>query len=247
MEELEVFWVIGLLSVEKHDKFEGVYWFYSGDEKILVTRSLDKGFRVYGERLFRVGDEEYREWIPYRSKLAAAILSGIKEIGITPGCRVLYLGVASGTTASHVSDIIGEKGMLYGVDFAPMVLAQFKRNVADRRKNVVAIYADARFPITYKPIVGQVDFIYCDIAQPEQAKILAENARLMLKDDGLAMIAIKARSIDSTEEPSKVYRQEIAVLEGSGFVVLEKVDLGKYEQDHIMVLARYSPRRQNKK
>jgi fibrillarin-like pre-rRNA processing protein len=233
-----------MLSVEKHDRFDGVYWVCSEDEKILATKSLDRGFRVYGERLFRIGDEEYREWIPYRSKLAAAILSGIKEIGIRSGSRVLYLGVASGTTASHVSDIIGEKGMLYGVDFAPMVLAQFKRNVADRRKNVVAIYADARFPTTYKSIVGQVDFVYCDIAQPEQAKILAENARLMLKDEGLAMIAIKARSIDSVEEPSKVYKQEIAVLESKGLAVLEKVDLGKYEQDHIMVLARYSSRRQ---
>ncbi len=233
-----------MLSVKKHEKFDGVYWAYLDDEKILMTRNLDKGFRVYGERLFRVGDEEYREWIPYRSKLAAAILSGIKEIGIRSGCKVLYLGVASGTTASHVSDIIGEKGMLYGIDFAPMVLAQFKRNVADRRKNVIAIYTDARFPATYKSIVGQVDFIYCDIAQPEQAKILVENSRLMLKDGGLAMIAIKARSIDSVEEPSKVYKQEIAVLESNGFVVLEKVDLEKYEQDHIMVLAKYSPKRQ---
>ncbi|PUA31470.1 MAG: fibrillarin [Candidatus Terraquivivens tikiterensis] len=233
-----------MLSVEKHERFEGVYWVYSGDERLLATRNLDRGFRVYGERLFRIDGEEYREWIPYRSKLAAAILSGIKDIGIRPGCRVLYLGIASGTTASHVSDIIGENGMLYGVDFAPMALAQFKRNVADRRRNAVAIYADARLPMSYKPLVGQADLIYCDIAQPEQAKILVENARLMLKDEGLAMIAIKARSIDSVEEPSKVYKQEVSVLESNDFVVLDKVDLGKYEQDHIMVLARYSPKKQ---
>ncbi|MEM2910698.1 MAG: fibrillarin-like rRNA/tRNA 2'-O-methyltransferase [Nitrososphaerota archaeon] len=232
-----------MLSVEKHGRFDGVYWVYSDGERILATRNLDKGFRVYGERLFRVNDEEYREWIPYRSKLAAAILSGIKEIGIRPGYRVLYLGIASGTTASHVSDIIGEKGMLYGVDFAPMALAQFKRNVAERRRNAIAIYADARFPMSYKFVVGQTEFIYCDIAQPEQAKILVENARLMLKVEGLVMIAIKARSIDSVEEPSRVYKQEINVLESNDFVVLEKVDLGKYEQDHIMVLARYLPKR----
>lgn len=232
-----------MVTVERHERFDGVYWVYAEGEKILSTKSLDKGFRVYGERLFRVGDEEYRSCVPYRSKLAAAILSGIKEIGIAPGKRVLYLGVATGTTASHVSDIIGNSGMLYGVDFAPMVLAQFKRNVADRRKNVVAIYADARFPMSYKQIVGQVDFIYCDVAQPEQAKILIENARLMLKQGGMAMIAIKARSIDSVEEPSRVYKQETAVLERGGFRILEKVDLGKYEQDHIMVLAEYVERR----
>lgn len=229
-----------LIRVEPHERFEGVYWVYEDDERILSTKNLDRGFRVYGERLFRIGDDEYRSWVPYRSKLAAAILSGIKQIGISSGKRVLYLGVATGTTASHVSDIIGENGMLYGVDFAPLVLAQFKRNVADRRKNVIAIYADARFPMTYKSIVGQVDFIYCDVAQPEQAKILIDNAKLMLKLGGLAMIAIKARSIDSTEDPSRIYKQEIATLERGGFRVLEKVDLGKYEQDHIMVLAEYT-------
>lgn len=50
---------------------------------------------------------EYRAWNPFRSKLAAAILGGIDQIHIKPGVRVLYLGAASGTTVSHVSDIVG--------------------------------------------------------------------------------------------------------------------------------------------
>ena len=51
---------------------------------------------------------EYRVWNVFRSKLAASIVNGISEIFIQPGSKVLYLGAASGTTVSHVSDIVGE-------------------------------------------------------------------------------------------------------------------------------------------
>lgn len=42
-----------------------------------------------------------------RSKLAAAILGGVDKIHMQPGSKVLYLGAASGTSVSHVSDIVG--------------------------------------------------------------------------------------------------------------------------------------------
>lgn len=50
---------------------------------------------------------EYRVWNPFRSKLAAAILGGIDQIHMPPGSKVLYLGAASGTTVSHVADVVG--------------------------------------------------------------------------------------------------------------------------------------------
>ena len=37
------------------------------------------------------------------------------QIGIGPGYIVLYLGASSGTTVSHVSDIIGEKGSVFSL------------------------------------------------------------------------------------------------------------------------------------
>ena len=74
------------------------------------------GESVYGEKRIaleeKVGETvnkiEYRVWNVFRSKLAASIVNGISEIFIQPGARVLYLGAASGTTVSHVSDIVGE-------------------------------------------------------------------------------------------------------------------------------------------
>ena len=70
------------------------------------------GESVYGEKKISVDVEggekiEYRVWNPFRSKLAAAILGGVDQIHMKPGSKVLYLGAASGTTVSHVSDIVG--------------------------------------------------------------------------------------------------------------------------------------------
>ena len=74
------------------------------------------GESVYGEKRIPVEDKvgdvvnktEYRVWNAFRSKLAASILNCVSEIYIKPGAKVLYLGAASGTTVSHVSDIVGE-------------------------------------------------------------------------------------------------------------------------------------------
>ena len=52
-------------------------------------------------------------WNPFRSKLAAAILGGVDQIHMPVGSKVLYLGAASGTTVSHVSDIVGPVSVKY--------------------------------------------------------------------------------------------------------------------------------------
>ncbi|MEM4648791.1 MAG: fibrillarin-like rRNA/tRNA 2'-O-methyltransferase [Nitrososphaerota archaeon] len=227
-----------MVELIPHERFEGVYWI-KDEEKVLATRNLVPGVQVYGEKLYRIRGEEYRSWIPYRSKLAAAIMKGMENMFIKPGSRVLYLGTATGTTSSHVSDIIGERGVLYGVEFAARVMIQFKRNVSDRRMNVTPIFGDARKPEAYAPIVGEVDVIYCDVAQPEQAKLFSDNARLMLRSGGHGYLAVKARSIDSVQEPEVIYKREVEVLEKNGLKPIEVISLEPYERDHVMVVLEY--------
>ena len=96
-----------MAKVTEHPKFKNIYYVETDLGKQLATENLSPGFKVYGEELFRVGDVEYRAWNPYRSKLAAAIERGISEVPLKSGSKVLYLGAASGTTPSHVSDIVG--------------------------------------------------------------------------------------------------------------------------------------------
>jgi fibrillarin-like pre-rRNA processing protein len=193
------------------------------------------------EEAFTVKDSyatEYRVWDPFRSKLAAAILKGLTNQPIKPSHSVLYLGAASGTTASHVSDIVGERGHVYCVEFASRSMRDLVYNVCTYRLSMSPILEDARFPNKYAILIrGKVDDIYCDIAQPEQARILADNADLFLKDHGWILLAVKAQSIDVTSKPSKVYKREIGVLKNRGFRVEQLVNLEPYEKAHAMITA----------
>lgn len=223
-----------------HEKFEGVYWIVLEDGvRRLSTRNLSPGDNVYGERLVKIGKTEYRIWDAYRSKLAAAILKTLDFLPIVPGGKILYLGAASGTTASHVSDIVGEKGAVYCVEFAQRAIRELVDNLCENRHNVYPILADARFPEKYRSIVGEVDSIYCDIAQPEQARVLADNADMYLKPGGGAVLAVKSRSIDVTMAPSKVFRQEIETLRKRRFEIRDTVRLEPYDKDHAMVSATF--------
>ncbi len=226
------------VKVESHPRFLGVYWveFKDGSRR-LATKNSVLGKRVYGELLIKHGGVEYRVWDPYRSKLAGAIIKSLENMPIRPGHKVLYLGAASGTTASHVSDIIGEKGHVFCVEFAARSIRELVSNVCAFRQNMSPILADARFPEQYSVLVEEVDDIYCDVAQPEQAKILADNANTFLKSGGWIMLAIKSQSIDVTKDPSEIFKQEIRVLEDRGFQTREVIFLEPYDKAHAMVTA----------
>ncbi|MEM1618283.1 MAG: fibrillarin-like rRNA/tRNA 2'-O-methyltransferase [Desulfurococcaceae archaeon] len=232
-----------VVSIKPHDKYYGVYVVELEEGTMrLATKNLVPGHRVYGERLFRFEGVEFREWNAFRSKFAAALLNGLAEQPVREGHSILYLGVASGTTASHVSDIVGPRGRVYGVDIAPRVLREFLM-VADARKNLLPILGDARKPQEYRHVVELVNGIYADIAQPDQAAIVADNADMFLMDGGYLLLAIKARSIDVTKEPSEIYRREVNTLKERGFEIIDVVHLEPYDKDHAMIYAIYHRKR----
>merc|ERR1711937_1088652 len=203
--------------VEPH-RHAGVF-IARGKEDALVTKNMVMGESVYGEKRIAVEDEagklEYRVWNPFRSKLAAAILGGLDSIWMKPGSKVLYLGAASGTTVSHVSDIVGPEGMVYAVEFSHRSGRDLV-NMSKKRTNIVPIVEDARHPLKYRMLVGMVDTIFADVAQPDQARIVALNAHLFLKNDGHSVISIKANCIDSTAPAEHVFAKEVQKLQGEG-------------------------------
>ncbi len=225
--------------VKPHPQFVEIYnAFLEDGAKRLATRNLTPGRNVYGEKLVSFEKIEYRIWDACRSKLAAGIIKGLRTMPIAPGKRVLYLGAASGTTASHVSDIVGEEGYVYCVEFAARSLRELINNVAAYRLNISPFLEDARFPEKYTMFIpGRVDCIYCDIAQPEQAKLLSDNADILLKPSGWAMIAVKAQSIDVTKDPFVVYKQQAKILKKRGFSIKEMVNLEPYDKAHAMIVA----------
>ena len=227
------------VKVKPHPRFAGIYniTLEEGSQR-LGTKNLSPGKNVYGERLLRYEGTEYRVWDAFRSKLAGAIFKGLEIVPIKPNHSVLYLGAASGTTASHISDIVGEKGHVYCVEFASRSMRDLVDNVCPYRINMSPILEDARFPEKYAMFIkGKVDDIYCDIAQPEQAKVLVDNAKHFLKESGWIMLAVKAQSIDVTREPTEVYEQESRVIERHGFEIEQVVHLEPYDKAHAMIVA----------
>lgn len=228
--------------VEKH-RHEGIF-VARGKEDALLTKNLVPGESVYGEKRIAVevdGNKiEYRMWNPFRSKLAAAVFGGVENLHIKPGTKLLYLGAASGTSVSHCSDIVGPEGIVYAVEFSHRS-GRDLINLAKRRTNIIPIVEDARHPQKYRMLVGMVDVIFSDVAQPDQARIVALNAQYFLKNEGAFVISIKANCIDSTSKPEAVFAKEVERLKQERFRPKEQVTLEPYERDHAVVIGVYRP------
>jgi rRNA 2'-O-methyltransferase fibrillarin len=159
---------------------------------------------------------------------------------MSPGTKVLYLGAANGTTVSHVSDIVGPEGLVYAVEFSHRS-GRDLLNVAKKRTNIIPIIEDARHPHKYRMLIGLVDTIFADVAQPDQARIVALNAHHFLKNNGNFVISIKASCIDSTAAPEAVFADEVKKLQSEKLKPKEQITLEPYERDHAVVVGSFKP------
>ncbi len=229
-----------LSSTDLKDDFDGYKWIYYNGQKNLATLNLIKGDVVYNEKLILFDKEEYRFWDPFRSKLAASLIKGLKNLPIKNKTKVLYLGASTGTTVSHISDIIGSSGVLFAIESSIRVARELIENVASKRENIIPIIEDARRPLSYFSTYGEVDVVYCDIAQPDQTEIAINNCQLFLKDGGKILLVVKTRSIDVTQDPKTVILQEATKLENSRFHIEQIIYLDPYDKDHGLIYATYS-------
>lgn len=196
------------------------------------------GNTVYGEHIITINKFEYRFWDPFRSKLAAAILKGLSIDLLFNVKSVLYLGVSTGTTASHVSDIIDKSGILFGIEISARSARDFLENVASVRKNIIPEIADSRNPHLYKSVFQKVDMVYCDIAQPDQTRIALENCNYFLKNSGYLFLVIKAHSIDVLKNPNDVFAEESKKVTNNGFIIENEINLEPFDKAHCMIIAK---------
>jgi len=217
---------------------QNIFWFQIDGEKKLATENLVPKNQVYNEKLVKIKGTEYRIWNPFRSKLAATIMNGLRDFPFMQKSSVLYLGVSTGTTISHISDIVGQNGIIFGVEHTSRVARDFLDRVASHRKNIIPIIQDARKPQEYFSVFKKVDVVYVDIAQPDQTDIAINNCKMYLKSNGYLFLVIKTRSIDVTKDPKKVISNEIKKLE-SLFEIKQTINLQPYDKDHAIVIAMF--------
>ncbi|MGB6500766.1 MAG: fibrillarin-like rRNA/tRNA 2'-O-methyltransferase [Thermoplasmata archaeon] len=213
------------------------------DRDELWTETVGELPSVYGEGWQERDGRQFRRFEPARSKLAAGIVAGWEGPLPRPGERWLYLGAASGTTASHVADLVGPTGRVYAVERS---LRPFARLLAtsERWPNLLPILGDARDPGGYADLVPPADGLYADIAQPDQAEIVERNAALLLRGDGSALlVALKTASMG--RERSAVRHRDAAEASLSAETDLETgVRLDPFHRGHYLIGGiRRAPRR----
>ena len=223
------------MRIESH-KFQGVYTMRRGRKELFLTKSLRPRISVYGESLIRDRGTEYREWNVERSKLGAALAKRVSQLGIWPGNKVLYLGASTGTTVSHVSDIVGKDGFVFAVDFAPRTTRELIY-LCEERENIAPIMEDANHPERYAGNVCMVDTVFQDVAQRNQAEIFLKNCDMFLKKGGFGILAVKARSVDITKNPKQIFKEVRAILEKK-MLISEYKELAPLEKDHCIFVCK---------
>lgn len=215
----------------KQTKYTGVY----EDKKHFYTVNFNPGHSVYFENLINFGGKEYREWVAKRSKLCAGFKKNINILDFKKDSNVLYLGASTGTTVSHVSDIC-TSGKVFAVEFSSEVFKNLYF-LADKRRNIFPILANANKPEGYYHRINACDIVYQDIAQRNQVEIFEKNIRLFLKNNGVGILCVKARSIDVTQHPKKIFEQVREQLKES-FKIIDQKYLEPFQKDHIMFVVK---------
>lgn len=211
----------------------------SPERTVWFTETVGHEPPVARERWFLRGGRTYRSWDPSRSKLAGALVHDWRGDVPEPGERWLYLGAATGTTVSHVADLLGPEGRVYSIEVS---LRAFGRllSFAERWPNVLPILADARRPEQYAAFVPLVDGIYTDIAQADQVEIALANARRYLRGSGKFLLALKTSSMGREASAVEHLRAATEVL-GRSFDLDRAVHLAPQHRAHYFLGGR--PRR----
>jgi fibrillarin-like pre-rRNA processing protein len=203
---------------------------------ILLTKNITPGRVFFDEDTVKDGPDQYRVWDAKKSKLAAAITKGVSQIGLKPGNTVLYLGASHGYTPSYVSDIIGDEGFMFALDFAPRVVRDLVF-LCEERKNMAPLLANASLPSDFFHLVTAVDVVYQDIAQRDQAEIFLRNCNVFLKKGGFGILCVKARSIDVTKNPKQIFRLIREKLEKE-IIIVDYKELDPLELDHCIFICK---------
>ncbi|USN45637.1 MAG: fibrillarin-like rRNA/tRNA 2'-O-methyltransferase [Candidatus Woesearchaeota archaeon] len=175
----------------------------------------------------------YRGMSAYRSKLLAALEKGLSQLPFKKGTKVLYLGASHGYTPSIVSDLVGDEGEVFAVEFAPTVIKDLVI-LASKRKNIAPILADAFHPERYQEFIHEPDVVFMDIAQRNQIEIFEKNIAL-LKKGGFGMLSYKARSVD-IKQPTRVLIANAKKELSAKYNLVDYKILDPFEKDHAMFL-----------
>lgn len=198
--------------------------------KSSVFTISDYGKSVYGEKISKEGQRYLRQWNPKRSKLAALLTKETRFIPFTEDSKVLYLGAASGTTVSHVADLV-PGGRVYGVELSYVPFLKLLE-LSEARSNIIPILEDARALEKYQFLVDSPDIIYQDISQRDQVSIFNQAIKFW-PTIRYGFLVLKIRSISFSRRDNEILRESVQGIKG--MKVKYTVDLKPFHMNTFML------------
>jgi len=218
-------------------------WGVRREGRSLWTRNAVRGVSVRGERRKKDGRVEWRQWIPSKSKVAAALLRtnfDATDLLPEPGATCLYLGASYGGTVSFVHDLVcGSnnhlEGQIIAVEIAPRAMRELAA-LASQRPGLVPVLGDARLPHTVSPYIrGKADWIHQDLSMADQAETFVKMAGAFLKPGGTGLLSLKAASERSSDgDDDTRFAKAERILEESNLEIVERIDLAGFEEQHVV-------------
>jgi fibrillarin-like rRNA methylase len=225
-----------------------------GNEEQLATKNMVKGTKTHKEKIVIVNDEEFLEWSSYKSKLAAAIRSGLQILPIIKNSKVVCINLLEESTILHISNIVDSGGSVFVIDVNKNKKS-FLNKLVDTHKNIIPIY-DAADELSFSSsMTGKVDALYVDIPESEQIEQIVEKYGSLLKNEGFLMLIAK-KDDDAILENDLVgwmaeqraglnKIREITAKLKSQFEIIQEINLGinyamePYHKLHAFILAQY--------
>ena len=186
-------------------------------------------YNHYGEKVQKKGSKYLREWNPNKSKIAAAIKKGF-NLNLENNSSVLYVGCSTGTTLSHIADIV-TKGKIIANDISAESMLSLIP-LLRIKTNISPVLDDYKKLVDLDVIKGNYDFVFQDVSQKDQVDVFIDIVKEFLSSSGQGAISLKTRSIDSTKTPKQVLNQSIEKIKRSGLRIINTYDLEPFEKEH---------------
>ena len=225
-----------------------------GDEEQLATKNIVKGTKTRKEKIVIVNNEEFLEWNPYKSKLAAAIRNGLQILPIIKNSKVVCINLPEESTILHISNIVGSDGSVFVIDVNKNKKS-FLNKLVNTHKNIIPIYDTVDELSFSSSITGKVDALYVDIPESEQIETIVEKYGSLLKNEGFLMLIAKKddNAIIENDIAGWMAEQraglnkirEITTKLKSQFEIIQEINLGvnyvmePYHKLHAFILAQY--------
>ena len=161
-----------------------------GNEEQLATKNIVKGTKTRKEKIVIVNNEEFLEWNPYKSKLAAAIRNGLQILPIIKNSKVVCINLPEESTILHISNIVGSGGSVFVIDVNKNKKS-FLNKLVNTQKNIIPIYDTVDELSFSSSVTGKVDALYVDIPESEQIEQIVEKYGSLLKNEGFLMLIAK--------------------------------------------------------